>query len=174
VAGHRFADLSEAGWGVAVLNDCKYGYKIHGGEISLNLLRGPVNPDPDADLGSHLFTYSLLPHNGDLRDSVVFREAAGLNQPALVYPGLRPDGPLFPVSVAGQGVVFETLKRAEDDDSLIVRVWETRGCPTEGRLQADGLTFVETDLMERPIGKTGVETFVLSPYEIKTFRSTGE
>ena len=65
-----------------MINDCKYGYKVLNNVIDLNLLRSPTAPDPDADQGRHEFTYSLLPHSGDLIHSDVIKEA-GMN-PALV------------------------------------------------------------------------------------------
>ena len=65
VSAHRFADLSEPGYGVALLNDGKYGHSVHGNVLTLSLLRSPLYPDPTADEGEHHFTYSLLPHAGD-------------------------------------------------------------------------------------------------------------
>ena len=61
VVGHKYADLSDHDHGVALLNDCKYGYMVHDNILDLNLLRSPSNPDPDADEGSHAFTYSVFP-----------------------------------------------------------------------------------------------------------------
>jgi hypothetical protein len=62
VCAHKWADLSEPGYGVALLNDCKYGYDIAGNVIRLSLLRAPTWPDPVADRGHHRFTYRLFPH----------------------------------------------------------------------------------------------------------------
>ncbi len=178
-AGHRFADLSSGGWGVAVLNDCKYGYKVVGGEISLNLLRGTVHPDPDADQGSHTFTYSLLPHAGDLGDSRVFAEATNLNQPPLVFGGLAARGkelPL-PVSVEGDGVVFEVLKKAEREEAWVLRAWECRGRRAVARLAVTGKAACkETDLMERDLNEIPLEgggaSVALRPFDVRTFKIT--
>ena len=68
VCGHRWVDLSEAGYGVSLLNDCKYGHDVQGNVLRLTLLRGTERPDPEADRGEHSFTYALLPHLGDWRD----------------------------------------------------------------------------------------------------------
>ncbi|MHC4874276.1 MAG: alpha-mannosidase, partial [Planctomycetota bacterium] len=62
VAAHRYADLSASDYGCALLNDCKYGYKVKKNILDLNLLRSSTDPDPDADQGHHEFTYVLLPH----------------------------------------------------------------------------------------------------------------
>ena len=75
VPGHRWADLSEHGFGVALLNDCKYGWSCYGNELRLSLLRGPRSPDPEADIGRHEFAYALLPHAGGWREAGVVGEA---------------------------------------------------------------------------------------------------
>ncbi|MDH7570868.1 MAG: glycoside hydrolase family 38 C-terminal domain-containing protein, partial [Armatimonadota bacterium] len=74
VVGHKWADLSEGDYGVALLNDCKYGYDVRGNVLRLSLLRAPKNPDPNADMGRHLFTYALYPHPGDVRLGAVVAE----------------------------------------------------------------------------------------------------
>ncbi len=81
VCAHRWADLSEPGYGVALLNDCKYGYDISHGVIRLSLLRSSTWPDPVADRGHHHFTYRLLPHRGDLREAGVVDAGYDLNVP---------------------------------------------------------------------------------------------
>ena len=82
--------------------------------LDLNLLRSPTNPDPDADLGHHEFTYSLLPHNGALIDSTVMAEATRLNQPPAFFVGRKQGVVAVPVEVTGEGV------------SLAVAAWENR------------------------------------------------
>ena len=81
VCAHRWADLSEPGYGVALLNDCKYGYDIHGNVMRLSLLRAPGWPDPESDQGAHRFAYALFPHAGDLREAGVIAEAEAFNLP---------------------------------------------------------------------------------------------
>ncbi len=88
VCAHRWADLSEAGYGVALLNDCKYGYDIRGHVMRLSLLRAPVYPDPEADQGRHRFAYALLPHPGPFQDSVI-AQAEFFNLPLSFVPGSR-------------------------------------------------------------------------------------
>ena len=86
VAAHRFADLSEPGYGVALLNDGKYGHHARGNELGLSLLRSPVYPDPLADEGRQSFTYALCPHAGDWLTGGVLAEAEDLNRPLLCRP----------------------------------------------------------------------------------------
>lgn len=85
VCGHRFVDVSEYGYGVSLLNDCKYGYDVQGSTIRLSLLRAPKWPDQTADQGEHDFTYSLYPHEGDWRYAHTVRQAAELNHEAPVF-----------------------------------------------------------------------------------------
>ncbi|HET6946143.1 MAG TPA: glycoside hydrolase family 38 C-terminal domain-containing protein, partial [Gaiellaceae bacterium] len=81
VPGHRFADLSEHGFGAAVLTDSKYGYSCYGSELRVSLLRSPKSPDPEADMGRHEFAYALVPHSGDWREAGIVREGALFNAP---------------------------------------------------------------------------------------------
>lgn len=92
VCGHRFADVSERGYGVSLLNDCKYGYDIQGSTIRLSLLRAPKWPDATADLGEHDFTYSLYPHRGDWREAHTVRRAAELNHELYTFAASSTQG----------------------------------------------------------------------------------
>ena len=92
VAAHRFVDLSEHGYGVALLNDGKYGHHALHNELGLSLLRSPVYPDPLADEGRQSFTYALFPHQGDWLSGGVLAEAEDLNQPLLAR-AVKADAP---------------------------------------------------------------------------------
>ena len=126
VPGHRFADLSEHGFGVALLTDCKYGYSCLGGELRISLLRSPKSPDPDADLGRHELAYAVLPHAGGWREGGVVAEAARFNQPLRWAPGEHTASRESFASVDG-GLVLDTIKRAEDSDALVLRLYEPYG-----------------------------------------------
>jgi len=80
VVCHKWADLSEAGYGVSILNDCKYGFATQGNVMRLSLLRSPKAPDEFADMGRHVFRYAILPHQGSL-DARTVRAARELNNP---------------------------------------------------------------------------------------------
>jgi alpha-mannosidase len=131
VCAQRWADLSETGYGVALLNDCKYGYDIHGNIMRLSLLRAPNAPDPLADRGRHQFTYALLPHAGDLREGRVIDHGYALNVPLLVRE-LKSAGGSLPASHSffltdRPGAVVDTIKLAEDGGAIIVRLYESEG-----------------------------------------------
>jgi alpha-mannosidase len=158
------------------LNDCKYGYKVLGSELNLNLLRSPTYPDPDADLGDHTFTYSLFPHNGALVDSEVWSDAAQLNPPVELFEGCESTSFQLPLMIEGNGVVYEVLKKAERDESLVLRAYETRGCQTRATLRrSPRLTCYETDLMEDSESKIDFEgdsaQIDFNPFEIKTIKA---
>lgn len=176
VCAHRFADLSSGDYGVALLNDCKYGHKVLGSELNLNLLRSPTYPDPDADIGDHTFTYSLFPHTGSLVDSEVWSEAAQLNQPVDLFESFESISFQLPLMIEGEGVVYEVLKKAERDDSLILRAYETRGCQTRATLRRNmKLNCYETDLMEDSESTIDFEgdraQIDFDPFEIKTIKA---
>ena len=176
VAAQRYVDIADANGGAALLNDCKYGYKLLDGVLDLNLLRSPENPDPEADLGHHSFTYSFLPHEGGLVGSEVIQEAACLNRAPLVLPG-RSEALMLPCRlVGGAGASLEVLKLAYKRDERIIRVVETDGCNSTARLALEpGRKLVETNLVEWSSGMTlnqedGVVEIPLKPFEIRTFR----
>jgi alpha-mannosidase len=130
VSGHRFADLSEPNYGVALLTDAKYGYSAHGNVLTLSLLRSPLYPDPGADEGRHAFTYSLFPHPGDWTEGNVVSEAFALNSPLIAVPAAgdkRQEGIDHFLSLDGLPLSLGSLKRAEDGEGLILRLYEPHG-----------------------------------------------
>jgi len=125
VPGHRFADVSEHGFGVAVLTDSKYGYSTLGNELRISLLRSPKMPDPEADMGAHRFAYAVLPHAGGWREGGVVAEGLRFNAPLLWAPG-----PLEPrrfAEVDDPNLLLDTIKLAEDSDALVLRLYEAHG-----------------------------------------------
>ncbi|XP_055984737.1 alpha-mannosidase 2C1 isoform X3 [Sorex fumeus] len=128
---HRWVDLSEHNFGLALLNDCKYGASVHGGVLSLSLLRAPKAPDTTADMGRHEFTYALMPHKGTFQDAGVIQAAYNLNFPllALPAPGPAPATAWSAFWVSSPAVVLETVKQAEEADgrALVLRLYEAHG-----------------------------------------------
>ena len=129
VCGHKFADLSEFGAGIALLNDCKYGYSCHDNVMSLSLLRAPKAPDANCDIGKRHFKYALYPHQGTFSESNVVQEGLKFNNPLLVHPVKAPSD--FTVqeyfSVSARNVILDTVKKAEDSNDLILRLYEAYG-----------------------------------------------
>src|SRR5712692_174248 len=154
VPAQRWADLSDAHYGVALLADCKHGYSVREDTLWLSLLKGAIDPDPDADRGEHRFTYSLLPHAPGLDE--VRRAAYSLSRPLMWRRESAHTGRLTSrfslVSVTDSGVVVETAKWAEDEDALIVRLYEADGGVVPAASLALGVTpegVDQVDLLER-------------------------
>lgn len=177
VPAHRYVDISDSQYGVALLNDCKYGHKVFERTLSLTLLRSPKYPDFEADMGTHQFTYSLLPHVGGLIESNVINNAAILNQPPLRFVGFKTATTSLPCTLESAAISLETVKKAEKEDCLVIRLVETNGCRSTGILRFNRAfkTAVGTNLMEW----TDEERFDISggslevelkPFEIRTYK----
>ena len=132
VPGHRWADLSEHGFGAALLTDSKYGYSCHGSELRISLLRAPKSPDPEADMGRHEFAYSLFPHGGGWREAGVVAEARRFNAPLRWTEGLAETS--F-ATVDDPSLVLDTIKRGERSDALVLRLYEAHGGRGVARVQ---------------------------------------
>jgi len=127
VCAHKWVDVSEAGYGVALLNDCKYGHDCLDDAISITLLKSATGPDAEADQGVHTFTYALFPHEGPFSAAVV-QEAYELNAPPAVEHVAETGGEKVLTelcNVSEMNVVVETVKKAEADDGIIIRLYES-------------------------------------------------
>ena len=174
VCGHKWADLSETGYGVSLLNNCKYGYSIKDQAIKLSLLKSAVYPDTEADKGTHEFTYSLYPHEGSVTEGGTIEAASRLNLPAQAVPGQFADQRKI-VKVSTDRVQIDAVKKAEDEDCLIVRLHECRGGRGKVKLSSEFPVkkLVPCNLLEHDCGKAveGAEAvFPITPFEIKTFK----
>ncbi len=171
VACHRFIDLSESGYGVALLNDGRYGCHARRSELGLSLLRSPILPDKQSDEGVQDLTYSLLPHSGDWFESGVLAEAEDLNRPLLFRPVRAAAASRRILEVGGQPVALGALKPAEDGDGLILRLYEPAGA--RGQIQIEPPTgwrvAGEVNLLEDalPAGE-----HLIGPFQIRSFRLT--
>jgi alpha-mannosidase len=185
----KWVDLSEGGYGVSLLNDCKYGHDIQGNVMRISLLRGTTMPDPEADQGEHRFAYSLLSHAGEWGEATI-GAAYALNDPLIMYPTkdrfarrtteralfVLQSGHSSFISMDRPNIIIETIKRAEDGHGLIVRFYEsqrrrgpvtlTAGFDLEQVWRANLLEENQAELT--PTGKS-VSLFV-KPYEIVTLR----
>jgi len=180
VCAHKFADLSEPTYGVALLNDCKYGHDCVGTDLRLSLLRSPTSPNPDADKEIHTFTYALFPHAGDHREGLVSREGYKLNNPMSVLPVSAQTGSLQDsfsmVQCDSDAVTIETVKLAEDGNGIIVRLYEHFGSRVSTSLQF-GLPVQKVflaDLMESDLSSVACADntiqLTIKPFEIVTLR----
>ena len=185
---HKYADLSDAGHGLAILNDCKYGYSASRNLLAISLLKCATYPDPMQDQGHHTFSYALYAHEGDQAAAHVRALAYEYNDPvrAVFSPrksGTLPDRfSLFKLSASN--IILETVKKAEDSDDWILRLYESenKDCTVTLSVNAGVTAAAECDLMENeedelPVisavqnGIPGVDiTLSFRPFEIKTVR----
>jgi alpha-mannosidase len=175
----KWVDLSEGDYGVSVLNDCKYGHDIRDNVIRISLLRSPTYPDPEADQGVQHFSYSLLPHTGNWNEQTI-SAAYAFNDPLLVYRAEQFStasqlGTSL-VAVEKPNIVIETIKRAEDGNGVIVRLYESqrRRGPITLSANFELAGAWQTNLLEQNQTELAVSnrqvTFSVHPYEIVTLR----
>jgi alpha-mannosidase len=179
VGAHRFVDLSEPNYGVALLNDAKYGHSAVGGTLGISLVRGSLHPDPFADEGKHHFTYSFFPHLGNWVDGGVTREAKALNAP-LVVTATSTDAKDRPPFVTSDVVElgFAALKPAHDGDGLVLRVYEPHGDRGTASLifQNAPSSASRVNILEEPVdgGEVTIDgntvSFEIAPFEVVTLQ----
>ncbi|NMO95981.1 alpha-mannosidase [Paenibacillus lemnae] len=184
ICAHHWIDLSESGYGVALLNDSKYGFRADDQGLDINLLRSPGYPDETADRAQHEFTYSILPHQGNAEQASVYKAGYELNVPLRT---IRAHSILKQASEASQRVLsafevdhehvmIEAVKQAEDSDAVVVRLYETSGSRADGHLQLHWPVSAveEVNLMEEHEKEVmvsgGCAAFTLTPFEIKTYK----
>ncbi|KAF2836234.1 glycoside hydrolase family 38 protein [Patellaria atrata CBS 101060] len=195
VCCHKWADLSENGYGVSILNDSKYGFATVGNLMRLSLLRAPKAPDAHADMGRHHISYAILPHSGPL-DHRTVRTAFNFNNPMKVYshPDKQSVVPLLSAFniIGDKSLIIDTVKRGEDDEdvsagdfparkgrSVILRVYDSLGGRARGKLywgklqisKAYKCNVLEDDEDEVDIVEDGMAIKVdLRAFEVATFR----
>ena len=183
VCGHKWADLSENGYGVSLLNDCKYGHSAEGSTLRLTLLKCATYPDPEADKGRHTFTYSLLPHTGDWRTGHTVQQAYALNQPlqAVALPAQSGSLPAkwSLVHTDAENLMIDTVKRAEDSADVLIRLYDAYDRRTPAAHVTCGFAVrraVLCDLMENEVAELPVSgstvTVPVGNFEIVTLRVT--
>ena len=180
VCAHKYCDLSEYGYGVSLLNDCKYGHAIHDGVMSLTMLKCGTFPDPDADKCEHTFTYSLYPHAGDYREAGTIQKAYDLNIPMLCKKVGENKGNLANefsfFTVDQDNVIFETAKKAEIEDTIVLR-----GCEYYNKRATANVKFgfhikkaYLCDMLENNIKELEINNNTVSvdfkPFEINTIK----
>ncbi len=150
----RWADLSDGKYGVSLLNESKYGYDIKDNVMRLTLLRSPTWPDILADRGKHRFSYALYPHKGDWKEADTVQKGYEFNCPLISlfvesHPGELPPSYSF-FKATPSNIILATVKKAEDEKSLILRLYESEGRSTRARLELFGKPkkIFELDLME--------------------------
>ena len=174
VLNHKYTDLSETRYGVSILNDCKYGISVFGGQLRLSLHKGGLRPDFNGDKGEHYCEYAFLPHNCGFSVDSVAEPAYAFNYKPLVFAGARELPSL--ISSSASNVIIETLKPCEDGGrAFIARVYEAEGSYTHTDLKL-GFTPTAVELTnmleetEETLPASDKVALSLRPFEIKTVK----
>ena len=180
VAAHKWADLSEGGYGCSIINDCKYGYDIHGSHMRITLMRAPTCPDRTGDHGINTFRYAFYPHENDWRYETVQKALAFNILPVAKFNAEAVEGTLagelFIAKADKKNVIIDAIKKAQDGNGYIIRVVEEE--QNRGKCRLDlGFGFskviecnmIEEDIAEIECDESGFEFFI-KPFEVKTFR----
>ena len=177
----KWVDVSDPQYGTSLLNDSRYGYDVKDNVIRLSVLRSPPSPAFATDeQGVHSLRYSLYPHFGTWQEAEVTQRADELNYPLLAVVDTPHEGKLPAtysfVRVEPSNVIIEALKKAEDSDNLIIRMYETTGRRCSARIflsnpvdavhQTD---LLENDLKDVPTDGKSFEV-PLGAYSIETFK----
>jgi alpha-mannosidase len=172
---HKWSDISEADFGVALLNDCKYGVSTHGSDIRLSLMKSGLRPDPRGDEGTHYVTYSLLPHNCAFSVDAVIKPAYELNVP-VVCAKVDKDTEDFSglLDIDASNIIVEAVKWAEDGQGFVVRFYDAAksGKKVKISFNVSVSEVTEANLLEEGIRKCSMEdnsiSMYVKPFEIKT------
>lgn len=174
--GQKWMDYSEGHYGVSLLNDCKYGHSVLEGVVALTLIKSGVEPNPNADVETHRFTYALYPHGETWKQAGTVQESYKLNQPAYVLPAGTPGKTYSYAAVDKSNVILETVKQAEDGQGTILRLYECENARTKFTLTVPPTTTQAciTNLLEEPqqplTVTNGQIPCTIHPYEILTIR----
>lgn len=184
VCAQKWADISDGGYGVSIINDCKYGHSIEGSTVKLTLLKCATYPNPHADKGLHQFTYSIYPHKGDFKESKTVQAGYILNRPLIAQEIKAQSGSLPTeyslLSCSRENVIIETIKLAEDSDGIIIRLYEAHNRRDDVTLQFSFKfdSIYLCDMMENDIRllehKGNEVTLPINNFEIITLKIYGE
>lgn len=172
VCAHRWVDIGDGGYGAALLNDCKYGYRVAEGRLDLNLLRSQMCPSAGADMGRHEFVYTLYPHSGDIVEGGVIKEGLKLNTPVWTALAKRRGalpGEYAMLKLSSPNIFVEAIKKAEDSEGCIIRMYEGGGERTKTQLALDGFAPKGiVNLLEEPYDGPGMEngSMDFGPFEV--------
>ena len=176
--GQKWIDLSEGHYGVSLLNDCKYGHSVKDSNMALTLIKSGIEPNPVTDQEEHDFTYALYPHAEGWRAAGTVAEAYKLNQPLLanIHAGNNGQDSYSFACVNAGNVILETVKRAEDENGTIIRMYESENSLTKAKVtvNADFTKAYVCNLLEETESEAEVNgkeiSVVLKPYEVVTLK----
>ncbi len=174
--GQKWMDLSEGHYGVSLLNDCKYGHSVKDANMALTLIKSGIEPNPTTDQEEHDFIYAIYPHAEGWRAAGTVAEAYKLNQPLLVQSQAKALDAFSYASVSNANVIVETIKRAEDGEGTVIRMYESENAYTKTKLTVNAdfkkafiCNLLEETECEASVSGKQIEV-VLKPYEVVTVK----
>ncbi len=173
VCNYKWTDISEPNFGVALLNDCKYGISVENGNLRLTLHRGGNHPDVTGDKGLHEMTYSLLPHSGAFSSKSVVKPSYELNVPTVYTEGAAEMESFL--TVDKDNIICETVKPAENrENAYVIRLYECEGAKTNAAVTLSrGNEVISCNMIEDEADavkfENGKISLTFKPFEIKTF-----
>jgi len=162
----KWADVSDAEHGVTLVNNCKYGHSCNDGVLRLTLIRSSYEPDPLPEIGDHEIRFAVIPHSGPCDVIAATRAGEEFNSPLAVASAPVQSGELPPemslVEVLTPNVFISAVKKAENSDAVVIRMFEVEGKKTTAKIRLAGIvkpgaSAVETDVLERPLAKNGAK-----------------
>jgi alpha-mannosidase len=181
----QWVDMSEANnvHGVALLSSSKYGYDAKHNVLRLTLLRSPTQPSYNTDEGKHVIKYALYPHKQDWKASRVLQKSYEFNNPLIAFVEEKHGGVLSKagsfINVEPDSIIVECVKKAESDQSLVLRLYEHAGLETEVEIALNLNRIVKrackTNILEEEVLEK-IEVYgnrlklSLKPYEICTVK----
>lgn len=199
VCCHKWADLSENGYGVSILNDSKYGFATCGNLMRLSLLRAPKAPDAHADMGKHTFRWAIMPHKGAL-DHRTIRAGFAFNNPMRLasHPSVDDVRALMKsftlTKDSDKSLILDTIKRGEDDEdvsrggknllpirkgkSVVLRIYDSLGGKSVGTVDFGAVkvakawkcNVLEDDLEEVEVKEGARMDVELRAFEVASYR----
>lgn len=174
--GQKWIDLSEGHYGVSLLNDCKYGHSVKDSNMALTLIKSGIEPNPTTDQEEHDFTYALYPHAEGWRAAGTVAESYKLNQPLKVEMNAqdKEEHRFCFAEVQDPNIVIETIKRAEDGNGTIIRMYESENALTRTKITVNTeftkayiCNLLEQEMQEAEVNGKEV-SLLFKPYEIVT------
>ena len=162
---HKWADISDNGYGMALVNDCKYGYSVaDDSTIQLSLLRsGNSSSEEINDQGEHIMSYSIIPHSGSYIDGGVVKKAYAFNNPLIAREINNKSGVLPQnfslVQTECDNIVIDTVKKSENNDNIIFRLYDSENMKKKVTLKfgADIKHLYICDMLENIISEVEVK-----------------
>ncbi|MCK9858653.1 glycosyl hydrolase-related protein [Paenibacillus sp. ATY16] len=177
VCNHKWTDLSENRFGIAVLNDCKYGVSVEESDIRLTLHKGGCHPDPRGDEGIHEVTYSFLPHQGGFQAETVIRPAYELNMPVKPAGGASLENSGSLLYIDAPNIIVEAVKPAEEDDAYVIRMYEAERSAASTKIafgwkpkKVAITNLLEEELEELAVNEAGEINLFFRAFEIVTLK----